>query len=88
MRRRKQDEIGYIDIPMEYCELTSEEKRAICNKIIDMLLRQIDKELAPEINRINFLDEILESSLISNEELEQFEICACLLDIRKILNED
>jgi hypothetical protein len=88
MRKRKRTDIGYIDIPQEYCELNTNEKRAICNKIIDMLLRSIDKELAPEINRINFLDQILESSLISNEELEQFEICACLLDIRKILNED
>jgi hypothetical protein len=88
MRKRKQSEIGYIDIPKEYCDLNTNEKRAVCNKIIDMLLHQIDKELAPEINRITFLDQILESSLISNEELEQFEICACLLDIRKILNED
>jgi hypothetical protein len=88
MRRRKQDKIGYIDIPMEYCDLDINQKREVCNNIIDILLRQIDKDLAPEINRITFLDEILESSLISNEELEQFEICACLLDIRKILNED
>jgi hypothetical protein len=88
MRKRKQNDIGYIDIPKDYCEFNINEKRAICNKIIDMLLLQINKDLAPEINRITFLDQILESSLISNEELEQFEICACLLDIRKILNED
>lgn len=88
MRKRKRTDIGYIDIPQEYCELDTNEKRAICNKIIDMLLRQIDKELAPEINRINFLDEILQSSLISNEELEQYEICACLKNIREILNEE
>ena len=88
MRKRKRTDIGYIDIPQEYCELDTNEKRAICNKIIDMLLRQIDKELAPEINRINFLDEILQSSLISNEELEQYEICACLKYIREILNEE
>jgi hypothetical protein len=88
MRKRKRTDIGYIDIPKEYCELNTDEKRAICNKIIDMLLHQIDKELAPEINRITFLDQILESSLLSNEELEQFEICACLFDIRNILNED
>jgi hypothetical protein len=88
MRKRKQNDIGYIDIPKDYCEFNINEKRAICNKIIDMLLLQIDKDLAPEINRITFLDQVLESSLISNEELEQFEICACLLDIRNILNED
>ena len=88
MRKKKREEIGYIDIPREYCELNTEEKRNVCNNIIELLLGKIDKQLAPEINRITFLDQILESSLISNEELEQFEICACLLDIRKILNED
>ena len=86
--KRDHDEIGYIDIPKEYCQFTSNEKRAVCNKLIDMLLTTIDKELDPTINRITFLDEVLESSIISNEELEQYEICQCLMDIRTILNED
>ena len=86
--RREQAEIGYIDIPQEYCYFTKKEKRAVCNKLIDMLLYTIDKELDPTINRITFLDEVLESSIISNEHLEQYEICQCLKDIRTILNED
>jgi hypothetical protein len=85
---RNHDEIGYIDIPKEYCYFTKNEKRAVCNKLIDMLLYTIDKELDPTINRITFLDEVLESSIISNEHLEQYEICQCLYDIRTILNED
>jgi hypothetical protein len=85
---RQQDEIGYIDIPKEYCNFTTEEKRIICNRLIDMLLTIMDKELNPIINRITFLDEILKSSIISNEHLEQYEICQCLKDIRTILNED
>ena len=85
---RKQDEIGFIDIPQEYCNFTDKEKRALCNELIDMLLTTIDRELDPAINRITFLDEVLESSIISNERLEQYEICQCLLDIRTILNED
>jgi hypothetical protein len=85
---RNHDEIGYIDIPKEYCHFTEKEKRAVCNKLIDMLLTTIDRELDPVINRITFLDEVLESSIISNEHLEQYEICQCLKDIRTILNED
>lgn len=77
-----------MDIPQEYCYFSSEEKRAVCNKLIDMLLTTLDRELDPVINRITFLDQVLESSIISNEELEQYEICQCLLDIRTILNED
>ena len=86
--RRNHEEIGFIDIPQEYCNFNKKEKRAVCNKIIDMLLTSIDKELDPVINRITFLNEVLESSIISNEELEQYEICQCLNDIRTILNED
>ena len=85
---RKQNDIGFIDIPQEYCYFTEKEKRAICNKLIDMLLTTIDRDLDPLINRITFLDEVLESSIISNEKLEQYEICQCLVDIRTILNED
>ena len=86
--RRRQEEIGFIDIPQEYCKFNAEEKRAICNKLIDMLLTTIDRDLDPIINRITFLNEVLESSIISNEELEQYEICQCLQDILTILNED
>ena len=85
---RSNEQIGYIDIPKEYCHFTKKEKRAVCNKLIDMLLTTIDKDLDPVINRITFLDEVLESSIISNEQLEQYEICQCLMDIRTILNED
>ena len=85
---RSSEEIGYIDIPREYCQFTKKEKRAVCNKLIDLLLQTIDRELDPVINRITFLDEVLESSIISNEHLEQYEICECLKDIRTILNED
>jgi hypothetical protein len=86
--KRNHEEIGFIDIPSEYCNFNDKEKRVVCNKIIDMLLTTIDRELDPLINRITFLDEVLESSIISNEELEQYEICQCLKDIRTILNED
>ena len=86
--RRKHNEIGFMDIPREYCDFTNEEKRAVCNELIDMLLTTLDKELDPVINRITFLNDVLESSIISNEQLEQYEICQCLVDIRTILNED
>ena len=77
-----------IDIPREYATFDKEQKKALCNKIIDMLLYQIDRDLDPVINRITFLDEILEMSLMSSEEMEQYEICQCIYDIRKILNEN
>ena len=82
------EDFAFIDVPKNYCNYTKKQKKAVCNKIIDILLFEIDKALDPTINRITFLDEVLESSLKSNEDIEMYEICACLLDIRTILNED
>ena len=47
----------------------------------------IDKELDPEINRISFLDDVLESSLMSNEEDEEYTVCQVLFDCRKLIND-
>ena len=76
-----------MDIPKNYSKYTEEEKKTICNKLIDILLFHIDRELSPEYNRITFLDEVLESSLISNEQMELYEVCEVLCDCRKMLNE-
>lgn len=84
----EEDDFAFIDIPKNYCDYTKRQKKIVCNKIIDILLFEIDKQLEPHINRITFLDQVLEDSLKSNEEYEMYEICACLSDIRTILNED
>jgi hypothetical protein len=84
--RREQVELGYVDIPKEYFNLTPRRKKVICNNIIDTLLTALERDLDPTINRIYFLDEILESSIISNNDLEQYEVSAVLNDCRKQLN--
>jgi hypothetical protein len=79
--------IGFIDIPVKYWSMTQEEKDKMCNKMIDALIQTLDKDLAPEINRIAALDDIMESSILSNELEENYEICEVFKNIRKILNE-
>jgi hypothetical protein len=85
--KRSQIDIGYIDIPKEYLTLDSESKKVICDRFIDIMLLQLDRNLSPEINRIDFLDEVLESSLITNEEQENFEVCQVISDCRKRLHD-
>ena len=67
--------------------MTQEEKDKLCNKMIDALIRKLDEDLHPEINRIAALDDIMESSILSNEIEENYEICQVFQNIRKILNE-
>lgn len=83
-----QIELGWINVPTDYFSLSDDLKKALCNRLIDVLYENIDRDLDPEINRITFLDEVLESSIITNEELELYVICQVLLDCRKHLHED
>jgi hypothetical protein len=86
----KEDEIdiGDIVVPIDYSKLNHKQKAAICDNLIDTLLMSVDRILPPEINRIQFLDEILMSSIESNNQLEQYEISQTLYDMRKRLDLD
>jgi len=86
-RSREHIELGYFDIPKAYADFTVKQKKAVCIKIIDVLLEHIDKNLDPTINRISFLDDVLESSLMTNEEDEEYTVCQVLFDCRKLIND-
>ena len=80
-------DMGIINIPKAYVEFTDVQKKQLCNRILNTLLNHIDENLNPEINRIEFLDDVLVSSIESNKEEELYEICIVLSDCRKLLNE-
>ena len=89
-RKKKQEEhvdIGYFDFPKDYLKLDEEKKKNVCIEIIDILLSQIDDKIPVEINRIEFLNGILLSSIQSGEQREQYEACQILDDCRKLLND-
>ena len=86
-RNRESIDMGYIGIPKEYFVYDKETKVLICNEIIDRLLLQIDREVDPTINRIQFLDEMMESSIETNLKDENYEVVQVFSDVRKLLNE-
>ena len=86
-RSRESIDMGYIGIPKEYFVYDKETKELICNEIIDRLLLQIDREVDPTINRIQFLDEMMESSIETNLKDENYEVVQVFSDVRKMLNE-
>lgn len=83
-----QVKLGYIDIPKDYIDLPKENRIEICDHLIDVLLRKIDKNLAPQYNRVDFLLEVLESSLETNIEEETYEVATVIRDCINRLNED
>jgi hypothetical protein len=80
--------IGELQIPLEYFDLTKEEKDYLINEILNVMLTIIDKNVVPTVNRIDVLNTILDSSIETNIEDEVYEICAVLWDIKQKLNED
>ena len=69
-----QVKLGYIDIPKDYIDLPKENRIEICDHLIDVLLRKVDKNLAPQYNRVDFLLEVQESSLETNIEEETINV--------------
>ena len=86
-RSRESIDMGYIGIPKEYFVYDKQTKVLICNEIIDRLLIQIDREVDPTINRIQFLDEMMESSIETNLKDENYEVVQVFSDVRKMINE-
>lgn len=80
--------IGYIEVPADYWGIDDEKKRDMCEKILDKLYRYVDRNLDPTIDRISFLHAILDSSIESNVEYENYEMCAVIKDCKQILNEN
>jgi hypothetical protein len=85
---RKKINIGNIDIPTDYFDFDEIKKKEVCEDLLEVLYIFIDKELDEKYNRIEFLKEVLHSSLETNVQLETYEVAAVLNDCIKLLNED
>lgn len=90
MKRNKHIKLGYMDIPIEYANFDEEQKKTFCNLMIDKMLIILEGELkyAPEINRIQFLDSVLDSSLETNVQNEAYEVACVIRDMKKQLSID
>lgn len=77
-----------IDIPKDYFDFTPDQKKDLCDKLLDRLYLYIDKRLHQDLDRLDFLRDILLSSLESNEEEEYYEVCQVINDCIKLLDED
>lgn len=78
--------MGDIEIPEDYFQMNVIEKEVVCIAIMNNILELIDKEFHPAFNRMILLDKLLESSIITNTEKEEYEVAQVLTDIRKIVN--
>lgn len=83
----KRIDLGFMDVPKGYEKLSIERKEDVCDILIEKLLIMLDKQLPAYVNRFDFVKDVLESSLLSNEEEENYEVCQVIRDTIKRLDE-
>jgi len=79
--------IGEMEIPQEYFKLSDEDKKLICDVILNKIYYMVDRMSTGDMPKLDFIYLLIDSSIITNEEEENFEVCQVLMDIRNLLNE-
>ena len=87
MRTNNHIKVGELEIPADYFKLPDEDKKEICSFLLDTILNILEKELSPMAEKKQVLNFLLESSIMTNEMDETYEVAAVLRDIKKLLDE-
>jgi hypothetical protein len=85
---QKHVKVGEVEIPTDYWSMEQGAKTVFCLTIIDSMLTILDKQIRPDVNRMDVLDLLLKSSIMTNEFEENYEVCQVLQDIRNIIDEE
>ena len=87
MEKVRHVKVGELEVPVDYFNFCKEDKEILCNQVMDAMLHMLDRQLRPDLDRIQILEKLLESSIITNQEEEEYELCQVLMDIRTLINE-
>jgi hypothetical protein len=82
----KSIQIGNLQVPEDYFKLHSVDKETVCVMVMNDILDIIDKQLPQHINRLVFLDKVLDSSIVTNLEEEEYLVVQVLTDIKQLIN--
>jgi hypothetical protein len=87
MLKNKHIKVGELEIPASYWDMTEIEKEQLCLTIMDSMLTILDHNLSREINRLDMLDTLLQSSIMVNEAQENYEVTDVMARIRELIND-
>jgi hypothetical protein len=76
-----------VTLPKNYFEMSDEEKLDVCLGLMESIYEIVIKQSSPQFDKVELFGRILNTTIKHNEQLEEYEACAILTDIKKILNE-
>lgn len=79
--------VGEIEIPVDYWLLSEDDKVELSFLILDCMTTLLNENLHSHINKVRALDKLIDSSIITNLQEEQYEIVDLLTKIRTMINE-
>lgn len=80
-------DVGEIEIPVKYWLLSEEKKIELSFLILDCFTTLLNEHLNPNINKVRALNKLIDYSIITNTQEEQYEIVDLLTKIRTMINE-
>lgn len=84
---QKQIKVGHMDVPTDYFKMPQEDKDIVCNSILDSILYILERHINDNsIDKLKVLNRIIDSSIITNQDEENYEVCGVLMDIRNLVN--
>lgn len=84
---QKNIKVGHLDVPLDYFNMPQEDKDIVCNSILESILYILERHINDDsIDKINVLNRIIDSSIITNQHEENYEVCGVLVDIRNLIN--
>jgi malate synthase len=84
---QKSIKVGELEIPADYWTLSPDIKRELCLTIVDAIITVLDQQISPKLNRMEVFQNLIDSSLQSNQQDENYEVCQVLIDIKQLINE-
>lgn len=79
--------IGDLEIPAHYFSLPKDDKDVVCNAILESILYLLEKHVDTKlVSKKVMLKRIIESSIITNEKEENYEVAGVLFDIQKLID--
>lgn len=84
--KSRSQKIGQIDIPTDYFNMTAEEKHNVCLGLFEVMIDALNRSAKPEYDRFMILDKLLDSSIQTNVEEENYEVAAVLRDVQSLIN--
>lgn len=76
-----------IEIPKDLWKLKPEERTELVISVKTFLERLVNTQISKRADKKYFMKKLLESSIIVNEQEEQYEICSVMKEIKDMIDE-